>query len=254
MTNPDALYAYAVVPVGTPVPDVQPRVIPGAALTLVSEGTLAAIVSPVTRAPFTDAADAEATAARALGHHAVVSAAAAAGPCLPLAYGALFSSPAPLSAWLAARAAKLSAALADLGEAAEWTAVIEEDEATHTAWLDDADRDLAALGETVRSAGAGTAYLLSRKREKLRLARRAERLGAIVTEVGSIVEAIGPTIERRTASGQAKLTALVRNDRAAQLREAVAGFARRLAGTGIAIAVSGPWPAYGYARSITADE
>jgi hypothetical protein len=254
MTTMDALYAYAVIPATMPVPTTEQRVLPGVGLALVTQGPLSAIVSAVPRAPFTDAADAEATAARALGHHGVVSAAAATGPCLPLAYGALFSSCAPLGAWLAERSDRLCAALADLGRASEWTALVEEDEASHAAWLDDADAELSLLRATAQSAGAGTAYLLSRKLEKLRLARRSERLGAIVAEATRIVEASAPMLERRTGSGKAKLTTLVRNDHAAALGEAMAGLARRLSGTGIAVAFTGPWPAYGYARSIAAHE
>jgi len=253
MSGAEALYAYAVIPAGAPAPVAPRHVLPDVGVELVRAGPVAAIVSPVPCSAFTTPCDAEATAARGLGHHAVVAAAAASGPCLPLAYGALFSSATPLLAWLSARAERLSAALSELGSAAEWTAIVEEDSAAHEAFLDTVDAELAALSATRRTAGAGTAYLLSCKLDRLRQSKRAERLGRVLADAAAIVASTARLVERRSSDGCAKLTALVRPESAPDLTEGLRSLASSVSGTGIAVALSGPWPAYAYARSITAD-
>jgi len=203
MTESRVLHAYAVVPADAPVPAAARHVLPDVGVELVAAGPVAAVVSPVPRSAFTEPCSAEVTAARGLGHHAVVAAAAACGPCLPLAYGAVFSSAGPLRAWLSGRAESLSAALAELGSAAEWTATVEEASAGHAALLETADAELAALGEALRAATPGTAYLLARKRERVQVARRADRLAAVVAQAEGIVASTALLIDRHMAEGRA---------------------------------------------------
>jgi hypothetical protein len=203
MTESRVLHAYAVVPAVAPVPAAARHVLPDVGVELVAAGPVAAVVSPVPRSAFTEPCSAEVTAARGLGHHAVVAAAAACGPCLPLAYGAVFSSAGPLRAWLSGRAESLSAALAELGSAAEWTATVEEASAGHAAFLETADAELAALGEALRAATQGTAYLLARKRERVQVARRADRLAAVVAQAEGIVASTALLIDRHMAEGRA---------------------------------------------------
>jgi hypothetical protein len=112
----DALYAYAVVPEGSRLPAGAPPILPGARHVLVAGGGCAALVSPVPRAPFQPGpagrlGDPDWLAERARAHRGAVAAAAAAGPVLPLAFGAIFAGPGALAAWLEARGARLRAAL-----------------------------------------------------------------------------------------------------------------------------------------------
>jgi hypothetical protein len=113
----DALYAYAVLPEGAPVPAGAPVILPGARHVLVPGGGCAALVSPVPRSAFQPGpgcrmGDAAWLAERARAHQGAIAAVAACGPVLPLAFGALFAGPSSLVAWLDARGPRLRAALA----------------------------------------------------------------------------------------------------------------------------------------------
>jgi len=251
MTAETALYAYAVLPAGAGVPQGAPGILPDATFALVAAEGCAALVSPVPRAPFTEGPDCRTgdpawIAARAQGHHETVAALAACGPVLPLAFGALFSSPEPLGAWLAAREERLVAALAEVSACTEVSARLEEDAQGHAAWLDAHDPGLRALRERAAGAGAGTAFLLGRTRERKLAAARAARHEAVAGELVTRLRQYA-----RALPGE--MTALVRQADVPALCADLARIAADLAGTGLALRVVGPWPAYAYARAALAD-
>jgi hypothetical protein len=112
----DALYAYAVLPEDARLPETAPPILPGARLVLVAGGGCAALASPVHGADFEPAprgrlGDAGWVAERERAHRATIAAAAAGGPVLPLAFGAIFSGAGRLAAWLDACGPRLRTAL-----------------------------------------------------------------------------------------------------------------------------------------------
>jgi hypothetical protein len=251
MTPETALYAYAVLPADAAVPTGAPSILPGAALALLAGPGCAMLISAVPRAPFVEGpacrtGEPDWIAARARAHHAVVAAAAACGPVLPLAFGALFSGPQPVQAWLAARAARLRAALAEVAGCAEFTARLEEDTEHHIAWLDAHDDGLRALAERAQQASAGTAFLLGQSRARRLTEARAARQAALARDLAARMES-----HARALPGA--MTALVPEADVPALRADLERIAAQLAGTGLALRLAGPWPPYAFARTALAD-
>lgn len=243
----DALYAYGVVPSDAALPEGVDAILPGAGFRLVRNGGCAALVSAVAREPFTPGPgcrgdDPAWVAERAAAHHGVVAAMAAQGAVLPLAFGALFSGPAPLAEWLAAREDVLLSALVQVEGCAECTAKLEEDPARHAAWLDAHDDNLRDLARRAREAAAGTAFLLGRSREKRMTEARAARHAMVARDVAS-------RLGRHARVMPEPLTALVRQADLPALMGELEMTAAAMAESGIALRLVGPWPAYAYARA-----
>jgi Gas vesicle synthesis protein GvpL/GvpF len=249
-----ALYAYGVLPAGLLAPVAEP-ILPGAAVGLVGEAGLAALISPVPRALFEPGPDCRMTdpgwvAERAAAHHAMLAAAAAQGPVLPLAFGALFSSEAPLRDWLRGRAAALQQGLAAIDGCEEWGLILTEDEASHAAWLAATDAGLRRMAAEAVAAPEGTAFLLERRRDRAlaaaRAAHRQQVAGAAAAMLGKAARAAeaSPPQPDRIAGWSALLPRGARDE----LEREIRALAEALAPTGLGLRLTGPWPAYAYAR------
>lgn len=249
-----ALYAYAVVEPDAALPS-------GSPLTLVAADGVAAVVGEVDRAAFEPGPDCRTNdpdwvAAAAAAHHAVVAECVATGPALPLAFGALFSGPMPLQAWLMARVAALRPALGEVAGCEEWGLALMEDAVAHAAWLETHDTALRDLAAAADRASEGTRFLLERRRSRALTALRANRHRALGEQVGGILAG-----HARRAAGAATTaaaptlswTGLVPRAAVAMLRADLANAARDLAETGMTLALSGPWPAYAFAREALRD-
>ncbi|WP_419897213.1 GvpL/GvpF family gas vesicle protein [Roseomonas sp. USHLN139] len=250
----DAWYAYAVLPAAAPTPRL-PGILPEAGLVSLPAGAVAVLASPVPRAAFAEEAardharDPAWLAARAAAHHAVIMAAA---PCLPFAFGALFSGTAPLLDWAAQRSGDLAEALERLDGRAEWSLLLEAEPEAQDAHLCATEPALAALRQRAEGAGPGTAFLLRRRLEQLlpgarhaHLAGRLEALAALLEEAG---------LEQLPEAMPGRLSFLAEDAALAGLRPALEAFNAGLAGTGLGLRLSGPWPAYGFARALLAQD
>jgi hypothetical protein len=246
-----ALYAYAVLPEAAEVPPDAPPILPDAPLSLVGVPGCAALVARVPRAPFVAGpecrtADPDWLALRARAHHDAIAAAARRGPVLPMAFGALFSGPGPLTDWLHTRAARLVAALSAVAGCAEVTVRVEEQPEAHIAWLDQHDQTLRALAARVERAPPGTAFLLGQSRARQLQAARQTRHHEASRLLAARLEA-----HARALPGA--MTALVAEADMPRLRADLAAVDRELAGTGLALRLAGPWPPYAFARAALSD-
>jgi hypothetical protein len=249
-----ALYAYGVLPAGAPLPAAAP-ILPGAAAALVQEGDLSALVSPVPREAFEAGTDCRMTdpawvAERASAHHAMLAAAATHGPVLPLAFGALFSSEAPLRAWLRGSAVALQDALVAIAGCEEWSLTLTEDEPAHAAWLGEAHEGLRRMAAEAAAAPPGTAFLLERRRDRALAAARAEHRQQAATEAAGLLSEAARTVELSPPQqGRvAAWSALVARQARGELERSVMALAETLAPTGLGLRLTGPWPAYAFAR------
>ena len=253
----DALYTYAVVDAGCAPPDVG-AILPGAALFALAEGKVAALASPVPRAWFEAGPQCRIDnpdwlAERAAAHHAVV--AGLHDAVLPLAFGAIFSGEAPLRAWLRDGAPRFAAALGAVRGQSEWSVLLSEDAVAHAAWLRAHDTGLAALAARVEAAGPGTAFMLGRQLERALATARQQRrhdstlaLSRLLEGVSAHLRAGAPQQENAVAG----FNLLLPGPAQPRLRAALEAAAEELDGTGLALALSGPWPPYAFAREAVA--
>jgi len=246
-----ALYAYAVVGPDAGLPPIQ-------SLALVAAEGVAAVVGEVDRLAFEPGpgcrtSDPDWVASAAAAHHAVVAACVPVGPALPLAFGALFSGAAPLQAWLSARAAALREALDAVAECEEWGLALTEDATAHAAWLEVHDPGLRDLAAAAERASEGTRFLLDRRRSRTLTALRGARHRALGDRVAAILAGHARQSAAAPAAPALSWTGLVPRAAAAALRADLATAARDLADSGMTLALSGPWPAYAFAREALRD-
>jgi Gas vesicle synthesis protein GvpL/GvpF len=224
-------------------------------------GGLWAVVQQVPRADFTedalrrrlsDPAELE-TCARA--HHAVVTAAAAGGPVVPLPLATLFADPDRAGAALEARRADFHAALDRVAGRAEWAVKV------HVRRPDPAGAAGPAAGTDPGgappgSAGTGRAYLARvRGRERARHTRQDAALSAAqqVHEAAVRFAAAsarrrphGPEITGRDRHQVLNAAYLVDDGLGGDLAAAVRALAGECGGLGLEVEVSGPWAPYSF--------
>lgn len=203
----------------------------------VATGGLWALTSP---APQSDTA--EALADLALRHNDILSAWAARGPVLPLRFGTVFSGPAALQDHLAREWPRLTRALQALGDSQEFVL------------------RLRVLGDPVLapepSPATGRAFLargraardLRRDLADRRLSLARELLSAATSLARQVTPAAAPRADRI-------LDAAVLLPRPKGPELAVLAAQHRAAATalGLDLALTGPWPAYGFTPPETAD-
>jgi hypothetical protein len=252
-----AWYVYCVVPAAyrAPLPD---AILPATSIEALTFGPLTVLASLVSRSLFDQAnaahrtADPDWMAARVQAHHAVNVAATRAGPCLPLTFGALFSSLDLLRDWLAPRQGTLCDALAQAGELTEWTLALHEEPAAHAAWLDSHDPALCKLVDEAARAGEGTAFLLERRLDKARRMTRSQNLADLAAHVSSKLAEAGCTVlPEPPRQGLPHWTVLARD---AGLPVLAASLDARLPPGCLSLRLTGPWPAYGFARAALSGE
>jgi hypothetical protein len=270
-----AWFVYGLRP--TPgTPPVGEAILPDCAVEIVPVGGFTVLASSVPRRlfdrgdPQNRTADPDWMAARVRAYHTVNAAAAEAPePFLPLAFGTLFSSLDLLADWLAPRAVALRAALGRVAGRREWLLTLEADQAAHAAWLDANDTALQALAASVAAAGEGTAFLLARRLDKTREAARARHAARAADLVAAALDRAKAREEAGAKAG-ADLTVLAETPRGGGAAWSIlapsaassgtawsaplADVAADLAPTGLVLRLTGPWPAYAFARAALAEE
>ncbi len=259
-----AWYVYSVLPEAAATPASAALGLLGSRVEAVACGSLTVLASLVPRAlfdradPANRAADPDWMAACVTAHHAVNAAAAEVGPCLPLAFGALFSGLDRLRDWLSPRAAEVVAALRRVDGHAEWALSLREDAAAHTAWLDRHDPALERLACSRAGAGAGTAYLMTKQLDRARAAARAVHLAAVAGRVTTVLAATGFVVDApagaATMADNATWSLLAPRVTAADLQRHAVELAAELTPMGLSPRLTGPWPAYAFARAALAGE
>lgn len=264
MTAPSDLawYVYAVIPAGGTAPEL-PGLLEETTVDAIDFGPLGVLATLVPRASFDSehpanrTADPDWMAARATSHHAVTSAAASHQACLPLGFGTLFSSLDRIAAWLQARESALLAGLAMVDGQAEWGLAIREDAAAHDSWLDRHDPDLQLLARQAENAGIGTAFLLAKRIDKARVMARTAHLATVQAHIGDLLARTSwPTLPERRRDGAASWSILAPPNTAEslQVRVWLMAAAEELAPRGLSIELTGPWPAYAFAKAALREE
>ncbi|MFI0720790.1 GvpL/GvpF family gas vesicle protein [Streptomyces sp. NPDC021224] len=221
---------------------------------------LAAVVQAVPAADFTEEAlrrrlaDARELETCARIHHAVVTAAAAHGPVVPLPLATLFTGDSRAAVALAGQEARFAAALDRVAGRAEWAVKVHVTQAL-------ASPD---TGEgSGPDAGTGAAYLARvRGRERERRSRQ-DAIGQVTRRVHATALSFAAASVRRPPHGAAvtgrerrqvlNAAYLVDEVRAADLVAAVRELAGDRGGLGVHVDVSGPWVPYSFTGEAEAD-
>jgi hypothetical protein len=259
----DAWYVYGLRERASAAPMAAPMaeaILPDSEVQVLPAGGLAVLASRVPRPlfdrldPANRTADPDWMGARVRACHAVNAAAAATEPFLPLAFGTLFSSLALLEDWLAPREAALRAALARVAGHDEWRLALEADAALHAGWLERHDPALRALAESVAAAGQGTAFLLARRLDRAREAARAGHLAEAAAAVATALDRAGLTVLAEALAWNILAPRAAAADAPPAWSASLAPLAAELAPTGLVLRLTGPWPAYAFARAALAGE
>jgi hypothetical protein len=234
------LWAYGVVPAAAGVPDVPG--VAGRPVERIAHGGLAALVTAVPAERFTGAAlqqrleDLDELEALARGHEAVLEGALRAGDLVPFRMCTIYRSPDTVRHMLATEGERMERALARLRGKAEWG-------------VKAFARPEAASAPAERPA-SGTEYLRRRSAERRQADEAGDALAATVAGVharlaeGACAAVLAPPQDRRLSGRDAEMVLnasyLVERERAGDF----AGLVDALGRDGVALELTGPWPAY----------
>jgi hypothetical protein len=260
---PEILYVYAIAHAGQPMPERVEAVDGSDRLSVVTSGELAAFFTPVDDVDFSQGViDARAKDVEWLGsigyrHQSVMNALMHGGTIIPLRAFTLFASEESLRRHLESESARLVKLLERLDGKQEWTLRIEFDPQLWSEALVRHVDNLRALSDEIAGAAAGKAFLLRKKLddEKKRASREAEQ--QVVSEVERAVmeklacDTVAETRQQRSGAFP-QINVLVERDEEARLEELRDALARRYAGEGVTLALTGPWPPYTFA--VTTDD
>lgn len=255
---PEILYVYAIARAGHPMPQRIEAIDGSDRLDVVIAGDLAAFVTPVDDADFSQSViDARAKDVEWLGsigyrHQSVMNALMHGGTIVPLRAFTLFASDENLRRHLEAEHDRLAKLLARLDGKQEWTLRIEFDPQLWSEALVRRVDTLRALSDEIAGAAAGKAFLLRKKLddEKKRASREAEQ--QVVSEVERAVmeklacDTVAETRQQRSGAFP-QINVLLERDEEARLEELRDALTRRYAEEGVTLALTGPWPPYTFA-------
>jgi hypothetical protein len=256
---PGILYVYAIARAGHPATDVVEAIDGSDRVEAVGTSELAAFVTPVDDVDFSQAViDARARDVEWLGaigfrHQSVMNALMHGGTIVPLRAFTLFASAESLRRHLEAERERLMALLGRLEGKREWTLRIEFDPQLWSEALVNRVSSLRALEDEIAGAAAGKAFLLRKKldEEKKRASREAEQ--QVMSEVEhEVLEAlacdtVAETRQQRSGAFP-QINVLIERDEEARLEDLRQTLARRYAGEGVTLALTGPWPPYTFAQ------
>lgn len=252
-------YLYGIVAADAPEPPPELAGLEGQQLRLLREGRLAAVISEVPQAEYTDEAldarlaDLAWVGERGIAHEQVLDWFAERGPVVPLSLFSLHRDEARVRSRLREEEARVLPLLESLRGRREWRVKLWRRDETVGEHLEELSPTLKALAGEIEQAPPGKRYLLMKKRD----AARTDELKRVSDRVAQVVyEALGEEAERGvvvpTPRGAPQSGHVLTLDSAWLVAEArYAGFQRRLgelAGEfqphGFEFEFTGPWPPY----------
>jgi hypothetical protein len=259
------VYVYGVAAGSLDLSDAPPGV-EDARVVTVEDDTLAALCSFVAAHDYTGepiesrAGDVEWVGPRATAHDAVLTWVSDRVEVVPFSMFTLFSGAEAVRSMLRERRGSLSDALARVRGASEYTLRVFQSNAPvdDTALADGSPR-IAELERLAAEATPGQRYLLERKLEKARREERSHAGASVAADVASalaahslgVVRSQLPSSSEGNAGARAVLDAsfLVKRDRVNELRAALGALAEKYEPRGFRFELTGPWPAYHFARA-----
>ncbi len=240
-------------------------IVPEAAVRLVPNGDLAALVSTVPADRFSaDAlraasADADWLRARVVAHDKVLKELCTRFALVPFRFGTTCPDVADVPGILARQRARFDQAFDRIGDAAEWGVKLYCDLPALRRRVEDAVPAIRSMRETLASAGAGTQFFLRKRYDRAVedqgsaytaeiIARCHERLAAAARDAVQVHVRVPVDDDGRPALAM-NAAYLVDKDAAGAFKRALAQLKRELATEGFVLERTGPWPAYHFVSS-----
>lgn len=232
---------------------------------LVSADGLAAVVSVVSLDEFGEEElqgnlkDPEWAEAKVRAHHEVLNELVSRGMCaVPMRFCTIFRGLDRVHGMLREHRKEFVSALGRLAEKAEWGIKMFCDQATARRWVGEEARTAGALKEEMETAGAGAAYFLRKKVEKM-LDEEVERVADEAAQTSHetlarlSADAVILTLQGRETTGRAEPMLLngaylVSDESFPVFKAAIDRLTQDWAPFGCSFELTGPWPAYNFAR------
>jgi Gas vesicle synthesis protein GvpL/GvpF len=234
---------------------------PEAALEMITQDNLAAVVSPVPLAEYGEEelparlTDATWTAIRAMRHERVAEHFARRASVVPLRFGTIYLERARIEQMLAERGAELISIIERLRGREEWGLNLYLDRAKLLENIVTLSPHLRELAKEADAASPGQAYLLRKKIKSLRETEAREELKRIAAKIEQELSGASCGVKRlrvlkdeATERGElaAKFAVLVERKSFDEFHAAAERLAEEYAGAGFHVELTGPWPAYNF--------
>jgi hypothetical protein len=234
---------------------------PDAPLSLVSAGTLAAIVSRVPLVRYGEGRfeqqlkDPVWAADKVMRHQSVAAFFSERQPVVPLRFGVIYSDPKKIQEMLLERADSLMVALARVEGCEEWALNLLADRSVLAEKITGISPKLSDMRRRARSSSQGQAYLLQKQAERMRTAEMKSHLKRVADDMASLLGDAAKAIKRlppaehegkQKPSLAAKFVYLVPRKNVADFKKEAEKLAQRHGAHGFRIELTGPWPPYNF--------
>lgn len=233
------------------------------ALELITQGDLAAVVSPVPLSDYGDDAlqerltDATWTALRAMRHEKVVEHFARRASVVPLRFGTIYLERVRIEQMLSEREEELRSIIERLRGREEWGLNVYTDRAKLLENITTLSPSLRELSESAEDATPGQSYLIRKKIDAMREREAREETKRVAAKVEQELSKHCDDARRlRVIKDEAmehgelaaKFAFLVARKRFDEFRSAAETVADDYTGAGFRLELTGPWPAYNFAN------
>ncbi|MFH0944939.1 MAG: GvpL/GvpF family gas vesicle protein, partial [Planctomycetota bacterium] len=226
---------------------------------------LAAVVSSVSLKEFgeeeleANVKDPEWAKAKVRAHHDVLSELLSRGLYpVPMRFCTIFQGPDRVRGMLQEHRKSLLSALSRVAKRAEWGVKMFCDQAVGRQRVEEEARGVDALKREMENAGAGAAYFLRKKMERM-LDAEVERVADEAAQAchdalaGLSVDAVVLTLQEREVTGRVEAMLLngaylVGDESFPRFEAAIDRLTQDYASFGCSFELTGPWPAYNFAR------
>ena len=234
---------------------------PEAALEMITQNNLAAVVSPVPLSEYgetelpTRLMDATWTAIRALRHERVAEHFARRASVVPLRFGTIYLERARVEQMLAEKGAELNSIIERLRGREEWGLNLYFDRGKLLENIVSLSPTLRELAKQADATSPGQSYLLRKKIEGLREREAREELKRIAAKIERELAGASCGVKRlrvlkdeATERGElaAKFAILVERQSFDEFHSAAERLAEEYVASGFQVELTGPWPAYNF--------
>jgi len=227
----------------------------------VSVNTLAALVSQVPRATYSEEnladhlTDATWTAIRAMRHETVVEYVAKRATVIPLRFGTIYLERSGIEQMLTTQSRELESIIEQLRGHEEWGVNVFVDRAVLLSSITSVSPVLRDLVQRAEQAPPGQSYLMQKKIEALKVDEARAAVNRIVDQIEEKLKEQSDDARRlrilkveTTEHGElkAKFAFLVKRAAFEEFRDAAEGLAKEHQAAGVRLELTGPWPVYNF--------